>query len=57
MNYKKVNGSNTGSVELINTTIGPRYLAVTACQSGTYKTLKGAHSFMVKNGYELKNKE
>lgn len=51
MDYKKVNGSNTGSVELINTTIGPRYLAVTAVYSKTFKTYRHAHNFMLRNGY------
>ena len=48
-NYKR--GSNKSAITMINTTVGKRYLAVTATKSNTYKTLKGAKSFMSKSNY------
>ena len=48
-NVKK--GNNDGYVELINTTVGKRHLAVTAVKSRLFKTLKGAERFMNAEGY------
>lgn len=44
-------GSLEGKIDLINTTVGPKYLAVGALKSKTFKTLTGAEKFMLNMGY------
>ncbi|HMM02035.1 MULTISPECIES: hypothetical protein [unclassified Dysgonomonas] len=50
--YKK--GSLEGKIGLINTTVGPKYLAVGAVKSRTFKTFAGAEKFMLNMGYTRK---
>lgn len=51
INYKLNGASSIGTISLINTTAGQRFLAVTNAASKTFKSFKSAHNFMQNKGY------